>query len=1025
MSTQTHGCAMNEPTLESVLAAVSALYQPLTLDSVTSSEHKQTRDSASSFLTAIQSSPLAWKLADELLQHSLYVKPDIEACYFASHTLRTRIQNNFHELPVESHVSLRESILRYLTHLSNNFDQQQVRVIRTQLTISLARLVILDENWDKPLNELVNRLPDRNSLIQVLTYLPEELSECGGSRSKVKGVSATRRKQVTTYLSSISREIVSLLTQLEKEPKDKLNKKNASIYRSFSSWIHLIFYSADDIVSDWKLCQPIIQSIMELLSNPLTADEDEHDSAVECLSIFINSFFTSATVVNAIIELSGGNIIRTDLICIGGSLIELVLALENAYASSLEEVDKSINYMRIFTDSAESSLDLLLALVSTDPQDVNLQKTKNILLNLLRLLMMCTCGHFDYDVAETSFNFYHKFSDAIYSRTIMNPQQGLSPEARERVRLLSEQVSDQLIAALKKHATIEEDSREVLSVDSDFREFRLRVRDLLRDSIFMYGPVKLISNTLLPSILQPPTLGHSWEKIEVDLFFLSVLVQDLINSEEKHDELVTQIVTASVTLASLPVHPQIKATTCDLLRDLHTWLPKNPHLLNSVFTFLFSLIVNNGSSQTTQTTKLANEASSALEPIINSCFGSNDDESHLPATNPESLIPILCCICGELDAVRNEDSAHNLLQSVANLISAMTVDAVDTLSIREKQESLILQLLIPHLRQSEDPIIDLDRISALLRPLRLSRPPNSTNPSSPLGLFISNQLWPMIQNILKTRAASPTEKLIERTCRTLRFVLRSLRPEFLIEPVANCIWSVYQEHPKHSALLYVASIIVDEFANAQQDQLADHLMAMLKAFSLATFTYLTKPPVSLREHPDTIDDFFRLCTRYLQKQPVKFLKEAIDSNSPIQSSIELAMASLEIDQREAVGSVAKFLSEFLNSVCDVSKAGDDSIRGLVVTHLAPRLMDRMLSATCVLLPSYFIPDLTDVVWSLILLDREASQIWMKNFLETLVQTKSNVTVEPQQLSESFDSLLKAKTPKNLSHALRAISRVYR
>ena len=285
----------------------------------------------------------------------------------------------------------------------------------------------------------------------------------------------------------------------------------------------------------------------------------------------------------------------------------------------------------------------------------------------------------------------------------------------------------------------------------------------------------------------------------------------------------------------------------------------------------------------------------------------------------------------------------------------------------------------------------------------------------------------MIQDILKTHAANPSSRrLIERTCRTLRFVIRALRPDFLIEPVANCIWSVYQEHPKHSALLYVASIIIDEFSTTGDDPLAEHLMSMLKAFSLATFTYLTKPPVSLREHPETIDDFFRLCTRYLQKQPIKFLREAIDANSPIQSSLVLAMASLEVDQREAVSSVAKFLTEFLASANESCKSsGDDTIKTLVVKHLAPRLMEKILTAACVQLPSYFIPDLTEVVWSLIELNREASQIWMKNFVQTLIQSKSNISESREELSQSFELLIDAKTDKRVAHALRSISKVYR
>jgi hypothetical protein len=41
----------------------------------------------------------AWQIADQLLQHS----QDVESCYFAAQTMRTKIQLAFHELPPDSH----------------------------------------------------------------------------------------------------------------------------------------------------------------------------------------------------------------------------------------------------------------------------------------------------------------------------------------------------------------------------------------------------------------------------------------------------------------------------------------------------------------------------------------------------------------------------------------------------------------------------------------------------------------------------------------------------------------------------------------------------------------------------------------------------------------------------------------------------------------------------------------------------------------------------------------------------------
>lgn len=62
----------------------------------------------------------------------------------------------------------------------------------------------------------------------------------------------------------------------------------------------------------------------------------------------------------------------------------------------------------------------------------------------------------------------------------------------------------------------------------------------------------------------------------------------------------------------------------------------------------------------------------------------------------------------------------------------------------------------------------------------------------------------------------------------------------------------------------------------------------------------------LRKHPDTLDDFFRLSLRFLQRCPLEFIESPIFS--PIMT---LAVTSLNIDHRDANLSITKFLSEFV------------------------------------------------------------------------------------------------------------------
>lgn len=50
----------------------------------------------------------------------LQQKRDLESCYFAAQTMRTKIQMSFHELPTEAHISLRDSLLDHISQINEH-----------------------------------------------------------------------------------------------------------------------------------------------------------------------------------------------------------------------------------------------------------------------------------------------------------------------------------------------------------------------------------------------------------------------------------------------------------------------------------------------------------------------------------------------------------------------------------------------------------------------------------------------------------------------------------------------------------------------------------------------------------------------------------------------------------------------------------------------------------------------------------------------------------------------------------------
>lgn len=68
---------------------------------------------------------------------------------------------------------------------------------------------------------------------------------------------------------------------------------------------------------------------------------------------------------------------------------------------------------------------------------------------------------------------------------------------------------------------------------------------------------------------------------------------------------------------------------------------------------------------------------------------------------------------------------------------------------------------------------------------------------------------------------------------------------------------LYTAH-HHSCFLYLGSVLVDEYAT--DANCVPGLLDMLQAFITPTFTILQEAN-GLKNHPDTVDDFFRLCAR--------------------------------------------------------------------------------------------------------------------------------------------------------------------
>ena len=623
-----------------------------------------------------------------------------------------------------------------------------------------------------------------------------------------------RREAFGEYLNRISPQVINLLNTTLIEAKtnfrsngDQISEKLISkVYQCLGAWLHIINKT------DINLIEPILSAIFDSLRSS-DCPSNVHNSATDTVcsaAILCEDYVKYQQMTHYVLQ--------------------QVYQLESAYQQSVanEETAKTENYTRIFAELAESIVEPLIM----SGED----------LKLVELLLTCV-SHYDNEVSEITFHFWYRFCELIFKREIKT----FIP------------VCNRLLAALTHHCQLEADSEGLLDSRSDLYDLRCRVKDLVKEVIATVG----VNNYILGNnILQTIKTVNSWETVESNLFIISCIIGERDTSEDNQliAELIGLVLNYS-TLNSNSQHIQIYATSCAILGELSEWLKTNPMFLDSILNFLLTMIANCHKNE-----ELSSCAAQSLQSIIESCAS-----QHLIGN--ANLVSILIQICSQIDFIKNEEAANNLLQCCAAIIS----------TAHQNQDQLVAQLLTPHLTKLPElannksganwNAIYFDRIASIFRKLRLKE---SSIESQLLIPLVNEQLWPLASLALTEHSAT-NPQLIERCCRCLRFVIRCVRPHWLLQPIVNQIVPLYQQFPKHSSFLYLGSILVDEFANEQEVAITSGLIQMLnvrlfqkieliirfnvfQAFSLTTFKLLCDS--QLRLHPDTIDDFFRLCTRY-------------------------------------------------------------------------------------------------------------------------------------------------------------------
>lgn len=357
-------------------------------------------------------------MADQLLQQ----KNDLNSCYFAAQTMRIKIQHSFHELPEESHASLRDSLLQHIDHITPETNT----IITKQLCLALSNVILLMATWIKPVESLLEKFISNSNSIQplllTLTYIPEEID------ARYLRLGDNRRKQVLEELETSSPVVLNFLQNcLINVDGNLAQKMQIEIIACFTAWVKMNSVSLEDAAN-----AAVFNFAFQILMNPGSSTEAQLDTASDCICAVLESIDLEKTSPE-----------------IEKNIFMGIMQLEGAYHDSVaqEDADKSMVLCRIFTVVAETFL----------PRMINSSTPGNPHYSIRSLDSLISCAaHFDFELTQITFNVWYKLSEDLYQKN------------NDDITKLFEHYVERLIEAVYKHCQLDADHEGLIDSANSF-----------------------------------------------------------------------------------------------------------------------------------------------------------------------------------------------------------------------------------------------------------------------------------------------------------------------------------------------------------------------------------------------------------------------------------------------------------------------------------------------------------------------------------------------------------------------------
>jgi len=781
--------------MEQVVSALEALY---------GSTDPATKKEADAFLTKFQQTPAGWDVSDRLLREPNV--PRVEYRFFAAQTMRTKVQFDFYELPVDSYAGLRDSMLDHIDRFRTLHQPTH-----TQLAIALADLAIqMDNAWPNAIETLFQRFGQSPqsfpTLLEVMKMLPEENNNYKLMTDSFKRENCNHRFQAATA------QVVQFLLNLTCTDVQAKRK----VLECFLSWIKYTNLQANEIAQN-----PFIPECFKYVVEGGELSETATDIIIEVLRMCSGEISVYQPVIQVILAQLGG--LRSKFERLMSRGVEAALDADQ---------DGLLQICRIYVEVGECLVPIIMA-----------QSGEAEVVFILQVVLRCTDLP-SQEISSIPLEFWHRLANEV----CRHPENDVKIDQFQGVYI-------ELLGCAIRRCTLST-TQDPFQADDEVAAYRQRFLSLVEDCLEILTP-----NTALEHVLKSLLDGQRQGVVVQEAHFFALTMVGS-RAEVRDGSVLWQLIQGLPPLIASPVPADTmegallhftKKTAIELLGHLYQWVKTRPDFLRSSLEMVSQLLLapetpNSPAHLTERTKQVQQAASIAFKDICVS------GKHHL-----QDLVPQLVQLY--VGTINLPIRMHLfIVDGVGSVVCSLTQED----KFRSGLEQLVTPLVQGLNQQREQPSVlseILDRLTTIIRQVHVRE---GTAKAASIGVLISNTFWPVIRQCLAQHPGD--SKLVEKSCRLLKHSMRCVPDLFKpnVPDVARTLVTAFQSH-QHSSYLYQAEILANTYAG--DPEIFPVLTELFNQLSETGLRCLINSESKLEEITELVEDFFGMFERYLRFAP--------------------------------------------------------------------------------------------------------------------------------------------------------------